>query len=78
MRFVFAPPAEATTGLLTLPWREPIEEWEDERLVERELAAVDRAYRRRGGRSWQSEPLFKQILRQQRRGAGAATPHRNS
>ncbi len=34
MHFVFAPPAEAMAGLLTLPWREPLAEWRDERLVE--------------------------------------------
>ena len=34
MRFVFSPPAETTAGLLTLPWREPISDWQDDRLVE--------------------------------------------
>lgn len=34
MRFVFVPPAESTTGLLSLPWREPMTEWSDDRLVE--------------------------------------------
>ncbi|CAN5330409.1 DUF4032 domain-containing protein [soil metagenome] len=34
MRFLFSPPAEATAGLLTLPWREPLEDWVDDRLVE--------------------------------------------
>jgi hypothetical protein len=34
MRFVFSPPASAAAGLLTLPWREPLEEWRDDRLVE--------------------------------------------
>jgi hypothetical protein len=34
MRFVFAPPAQQTTGLLSLPWREPLIDWDDERLVE--------------------------------------------
>jgi tRNA A-37 threonylcarbamoyl transferase component Bud32 len=34
MRFVFSPPAGAAAGLLTLPWREPLEDWQDERLVE--------------------------------------------
>lgn len=32
MRFVFTPPSEA--GLLSLPWRQPLASWEDERLVE--------------------------------------------
>ncbi|MEU5876160.1 DUF4032 domain-containing protein [Spirillospora sp. NPDC047279] len=34
MRFVFRPPGEAAAGLLTLPWRLPLEHWTDERLVE--------------------------------------------
>jgi hypothetical protein len=34
VRFVFVPPAESTTGLLSLPWREPMAEWTDDRLVE--------------------------------------------
>lgn len=33
MRFVFSPPAGAAAGLLTLPWREPLAGWRDERLV---------------------------------------------
>src|ERR1039457_5570038 len=35
MKFVFSPPAEEAAGLLTLPWAEPLEDWQDERLVER-------------------------------------------
>ncbi|WP_231336046.1 DUF4032 domain-containing protein [Actinomadura graeca] len=31
---MFSPPAEAASGLLDLPWHEPLEEWSDERLVE--------------------------------------------
>jgi Domain of unknown function (DUF4032)/Lipopolysaccharide kinase (Kdo/WaaP) family len=34
VRFVFAPPAEHTAGLLTLPWRTAVEDWVDDRLVE--------------------------------------------
>jgi hypothetical protein len=34
VRFVFTPPAEEAAGLLTLPWEEPLESWQDERLVE--------------------------------------------
>src|ERR1700729_1651699 len=33
MRFVFTPPADHATGLLSLPWSEPLAEWQDERLV---------------------------------------------
>jgi tRNA A-37 threonylcarbamoyl transferase component Bud32 len=42
MRFVFAPPAETTAGLLTLPWREPLEEWQDDRLVEIRQRGISR------------------------------------
>ncbi len=34
MRFVFSPPAGEVSGLLTLPWAQPLEDWHDERLVE--------------------------------------------
>lgn len=34
MRFVFSPPADAAAGLLTLPWGLPLEDWQDDRLVE--------------------------------------------
>ena len=34
MRFVFSPPAEDASGLLTLPFGEPLEQWRDDRLVE--------------------------------------------
>ncbi|HEY7223744.1 MAG TPA: DUF4032 domain-containing protein [Micromonosporaceae bacterium] len=42
MRFVFAPPADATAGLLSLPWREPIEQWQDDRLVEIRQRGISR------------------------------------
>ena len=34
MRFVFSPPAAEAAGLLSLPWAEPLEDWDDERMVE--------------------------------------------
>jgi hypothetical protein len=34
VRFVFSPPAAEAAGLLTLPFGEPLEDWQDERLVE--------------------------------------------
>jgi hypothetical protein len=42
VRFVFSPPAEAATGLLTLPWTEPLEDWKDERLVEIRQRGISR------------------------------------
>ena len=34
MHFVFSPPAEAAAGLLDLPWDQPLEVWDDDRLTE--------------------------------------------
>lgn len=42
MRFVFTPPAEAATGLLSLPWDQPLEEWTDSRLVEMRQRGISR------------------------------------
>jgi hypothetical protein len=42
MRFLFAPPATHAVGLLDLPWREPLADWVDERLVEVRQAGVHR------------------------------------
>src|ERR1700728_2684310 len=42
VRFVFSPPTEEAAGLLTLPWTEPLEEWQDERLVEIRQRGISR------------------------------------
>jgi hypothetical protein len=42
VRFVFTPPAEEATGLLSLPWAEPLEDWTDERLVEIRQRGISR------------------------------------
>ena len=42
MRFVFSPPASDMTGLLTLPWDQPLEDWQDERLVEIRQRGISR------------------------------------
>jgi hypothetical protein len=42
VRFVFSPPADEATGLLTLPWTEPLEDWKDERLVEIRQRGISR------------------------------------
>ena len=42
MRFVFSPPAAESAGLLTLPFDEPLEEWQDERLIEIRQAGLSR------------------------------------
>jgi hypothetical protein len=42
VRFVFSPPAGEVAGLLTLPWAQPLEEWQDERLVEIRQRGISR------------------------------------
>jgi hypothetical protein len=34
VKFIFSPPADAAAGLLSLPWAEPLETWDDERMIE--------------------------------------------
>ncbi|MDK3256017.1 DUF4032 domain-containing protein [Blastococcus capsensis] len=34
MRYLFRPPATDATGLLALPWHQPLEEWDDEHLLD--------------------------------------------
>jgi len=42
VRFVFSPPADEAAGLLTLPFGEPLEEWQDDRLVEIRQRGISR------------------------------------
>jgi hypothetical protein len=42
VRFVFTPPADHAAGLLTLPWRVPLEDWRDDRLVEIRQRGISR------------------------------------
>jgi hypothetical protein len=42
VRFVFSPPADEAAGLLTLPWAEPLEEWQDPRLIEVRQRGISR------------------------------------
>jgi Domain of unknown function (DUF4032)/Lipopolysaccharide kinase (Kdo/WaaP) family len=42
VRFVFAPPGQRAAGLLTLPWAEPLQDWDDDRLVEIRQRGISR------------------------------------
>jgi Domain of unknown function (DUF4032)/Phosphotransferase enzyme family len=42
VRFTFAPPADAASGLLTLPWGVELEDWQDERLIEIRQRGISR------------------------------------
>ncbi len=68
MRFVFSPPAESATGLLTLPWREPLEEWTDDRLVEIRQIGLHRHVVRfvaEGGRVYAVKELEERLARKE-------------
>jgi hypothetical protein len=42
VRFVFSPPTEDASGLLSLPWAEPLDQWHDPRLVEIRQRGISR------------------------------------
>jgi hypothetical protein len=42
VRFIFSPPADGASGLLDLPWEEPLADWQDDRLVEVATAGIHR------------------------------------
>jgi tRNA A-37 threonylcarbamoyl transferase component Bud32 len=70
MRFVFAPPAESTAGLLSLPWREPIEDWQDDRLVEIRQRGISRHIVRfvaEGGQIYALKELDERLARREYR-----------
>jgi tRNA A-37 threonylcarbamoyl transferase component Bud32 len=68
MRFVFSPPADATAGLLTLPWREPVGEWADDRLVELRQRGLSRHVVRfvfEGGELYAIKELDERLARRE-------------
>ncbi len=68
MRFVFAPPAESTAGLLSLPWREPIADWTDDRLVEIRQRGISRHVVRfvsEGGQIYALKELDERLARKE-------------
>lgn len=70
MRFVFAPPAESTAGLLSLPWREPIAEWDDDRIVEIRQRGISRHIVRfvtEGGQIYALKELDERLARREYR-----------
>jgi len=42
VRFIFGPPADAASGLLTLPWDLELQDWQDERLIEIRQRGISR------------------------------------
>ncbi len=70
MRYVFSPPGDGAAGLLTLPWREPLEEWRDDRLVEIRQRGLSRHVVRfvaEGGRVYALKELNERLARREYR-----------
>jgi hypothetical protein len=68
VRFVFSPPAESAAGLLTLPWREPLAEWTDERIQEIPQRGLSRHVVRfvaEGGEVWALKELPERLARRE-------------
>jgi hypothetical protein len=68
VRFVFSPPAESAAGLLTLPWREPLAEWSDERIQEIPQRGLSRHVVRfvaEGGEVWALKELPERLARRE-------------
>src|SRR5262245_16791800 len=70
MRFVFAPPAPESAGLLTLPWTTALEDWDDPRLVTARGAGLHRHVVRfvsEGGALWVVKELPEHLARREYR-----------
>jgi hypothetical protein len=70
VRFVFAPPADSTSGLLSLPWHEPLIEWEDDRMVEIRQRGISRHVVRfvtEGGQIYAVKELHERLARREYR-----------
>lgn len=70
MRFVFSPPADEVSGLLTLPWSDPLEDWRDERLVEIRQRGLSRHVVRfvaEGGELFALKAIGEQLARREYR-----------
>ncbi len=81
MRFLFVPPADHAVGLLDLPWETPLQEWEDDRLVDVREAGIHRHVVRfvtEGGRLYALKEIHERLARREynilRRLADLAVP----
>jgi hypothetical protein len=70
VRFVFSPPAESAAGLLSLPFEQPLEEWQDDRLVEVRQRGISRHVVRfvaDGGELYALKSLSERLARREYR-----------
>jgi len=68
VRFLFVPPADDSVGLLDLPWGEPLETWQDRRLVDVRQAGIHRHVVRfvsEGGELYALKELEERLARRE-------------
>jgi uncharacterized protein DUF4032/lipopolysaccharide kinase (Kdo/WaaP) family protein len=79
VRFVFAPPGQQATGLLTLPWTEPLLEWQDSRMVEIRQRGISRHVVRfvaDGGTLYALKEISERLARREYRLLRALNEHK--
>jgi hypothetical protein len=79
VRFVFAPPGLQAAGLLTLPWAEPLSEWQDDRMVEIRQRGISRHVVRfvaDGGIVYALKEISERLARREYRLLRALNEHR--
>jgi hypothetical protein len=79
VRFVFAPPGQQATGLLTLPWTEPLLEWQDSRMVEVRQRGISRHVVRfvaDGGTLYALKEISERLARREYRLLRALNEHK--
>ena len=79
MRFVFAPPGQQAAGLLTLPWTEPLLEWQDSRMVEIRQRGISRHVVRfvaDGGTLYALKEISERLARREYRLLRALNEHK--
>jgi Domain of unknown function (DUF4032)/Lipopolysaccharide kinase (Kdo/WaaP) family len=70
LKFIFGPSAQAASGLLTLPWAVPLEDWEDERLVEIRQRGLSRhvvRFAAEGGELYALKSISERLARREYR-----------
>jgi hypothetical protein len=79
VRFVFAPPGQQAAGLLTLPWTEPLQDWQDSRMVEIRQRGISRHVVRfvaDGGTLYALKEISERLARREYRLLRALNEHK--
>jgi hypothetical protein len=79
VRFVFAPPGQQAAGLLTLPWTEPLQDWQDSRMVEIRQRGISRhvvRFAADGGTLYALKEISERLARREYRLLRALNEHK--